>query len=127
MMTKLEYETQYTSTLPTATRVASYLRIDRVATVLCAHDRRHDKTVAVYNHFGKLLPGLLTFHEAFQLLQDVGKHLSDEELQAGLWSKEGIEIADGYFMRDAHFSADATQTFYEPLDDFTLQELAMSA
>src|SRR5690349_6794109 len=88
-MTKTEYEKHYRDTLKTAERVASYLRIPRVATVLTAHNRNDDTTVQVFNHYSKRLPGLLTFHEAFQLLQDSGKSLSDADLQAGLWSKEG--------------------------------------
>jgi hypothetical protein len=117
MMTKTDYETHYRDTLKTAERVASYLRIARIATVLAAHNRRDDKTVVVFNHYGKRLPGTLTLHEADSMLQDCGKHLSDNELQAGLWSSEGIEIADGYRMRDVNYGADATRTFYEPLEE----------
>ena len=114
-MTKTEYETHYRDTLKTAERVASYLRIPRVATVLTATEREHDKTVQVFNHYAKRLPGLLTFHEANMMLQDFGKRLSDAELKAGLWSREGVEIADGYRMRDVEFVEGTEPRLYEPL------------
>ncbi len=115
-MNRLEYEAQYFDRKRIATKVASALRI-QVSDALTATHRRNTKNIAVFNHFGKQLPGFLSFHDADLLLQEEGKRLTDAELQDALWSEPGVELADGFTMRDAYYGiVGSVRTFYEPLD-----------
>ncbi len=114
-MTKREYEDRYFDKKDIATRVASALRIP-VGEALSATNRRTTKNIAIYNHYGKLL-GHVSFHDLDMLLQDLNHAvIPAEELEAGLWSAAGVEIADGFFARDKDYRADTEPTFYEPLD-----------